>query len=89
MSGAGGTAETCSPPEFDWATANKQVAARGKAILEAYVAFTSHDPNNTLCNLIAHLMHACERDAEFGDFDEGIRLGDMHYEMDLDEAQGT
>lgn len=52
----------------------------GSRAIKAYCDATDIDARDALCDLLADLMHLCDREADtFGTFDEALRCALDHY----------
>lgn len=59
---------------------NDERAARGKAIIEVYHKLTGTDPSCSLGDLLSDPMHMCDRDPDFGTFEDELERAERSYE---------
>jgi len=59
---------------------NKDRAAMGAKLVDAYVAELGADDNaNTVCDILADLMHYCDTNEAQTDFADALRRAQSHY----------
>jgi hypothetical protein len=81
--------ETGLPPDPD--DMNPERAEWAEQSLKVFMDSTGVDAGDAICDLLADLMHLCDRESEeYGSFETALSRAQMHYDAETtDEGGGT
>ena len=66
---------------------NEDRAQRGRNLVDVYVAEHGGDGRCCLQDMLADLKHMCAIDCEAPTFEDALRMAEMHFEAETEEAQ--